>query len=188
MYAWELEQTQAELRGLRHAEWEDTALAALAFGLALGASELVPGLAVPLAAGALAIAYLALRAFWRHWELVDRLLLDREAYQIREVRERAERSATMESRHRLAQSARSLLERSEYASRARVDGAADELRALARELDDRGLSLDPASAVACERFLCDCSASPLFNPALPADDAGAWVRRIRAGFEERGMT
>ena len=182
MYAWELQQTQAELRGLKHAEREDSVLAALVFALSLGATRLVPALAVPLAAGGLAMAYLALRAFWRHWALVDRLLLDRDAYQIREVRERAERTATMTNRQLLATSIRTLLQEPFHASRARVRAAAPDLEALAAELDDADLSLDPVCAVACERLLCDGGASPLFNPALPADDTGAWVRRIRAGF------
>jgi hypothetical protein len=167
---------------LRHEEREDAALAALTFVLALGASQFVPELAVPLVIGALAVTYLALRAFWRHWELVDRLLLDRDAYQIREVRTRAERSATLENRHRLAMSIRSMLEEPGCAS-PRVRSATGDLQALARELDDAELSLDPACAVACERLLTDGSASPLYNPALPAHDTDARVRQIRAGFE-----
>src|SRR5437762_8370596 len=96
---------------------------------------------VPLTVGALAVAYLALRAFWRHWELIDLLLLDRDAYQIRDVRLRAERSATMDNRHMLARSIRSMLEEPGYASAARVSAAAAELEALMRELDDAELSL-----------------------------------------------
>ena len=184
MYAWELEETQTRLRVLRQAEWDDAALAALAFGSALAASELLPAFAFPLTVGALAAAFLALRAFWRHWELVDRLLLERDAYQIREVRRRAERSAAMVNRQLLATSIRSLLKEPGYASPERVRAAADELQALAAELDDPELSLDPACAVACDRLLMD-GTSPLFNPALPADDTGARLRQIRAGFERR---
>jgi hypothetical protein len=185
VYAWELEETQTRLRVLRHAEWEDAALAVLAFGLALAASQLFRTLALPLTMGALAASYLALRAFWRHWELVDRLLLDRDAYQIREVRRRAERAATFENRRLLATSIRSLLKDPDCAVPARVRAGAEGLEALAAELDDADLSLDPACAVACERLLMDGGASPLLNPALPADDAGARLRQIRAGFERR---
>jgi hypothetical protein len=33
--------------------------------------------------------------------------------------------------------------------------------------------------------LAEAAVSPLFNEALPADDAGARVRQIRAGFKPR---
>ncbi|HEV8104206.1 MAG TPA: hypothetical protein VGP69_10760 [Gaiellaceae bacterium] len=188
MYAWEIEAASSELRGLQHEEWEDTALAALTFVLALAATQLFPTLAVPLAIGALAVALLALRAFWRHWELLDRLLLDQAAYQIQEVRRRAERSATMKNRHWLAESIRSMLKEPGYTFPGRVGAAAEELGTLARELDDAALSLDPASAVACERLLTDGGLSPLFNPALPADDTRASLRQIRAGFDQRRAT
>jgi hypothetical protein len=185
VYAWELAQTQTRLRVLRQAEWEDAVLAALAFLLALAASEVLPAFAFPLTVAAVAAAFLAVHAFWRHWELVDRLLLDRDAYQIREVRRRAERSATMANRQLLATSIRSLLKEPGYASPARVRAAAEDLQMLAAELDDPGLSLDPACAVACDRFVIDGGASPLYNPALPADDTAVRVRQIRAGFEPR---
>jgi hypothetical protein len=183
VYAWELEETDTRLRGLRHEEREDTGLAAVTFAAALVLSWLFPALALPLLVGALAVALLALRAFWRHWELVDRLLLERDAYRIREVRERAQRSSTIENRHSLARSIRSVLKEPGYASSA-VRAAAGELQALARDLDDPGLALDPACAVACERLLTDGGTSPLLNVALPADDTWARVRQIRAGFEE----
>lgn len=185
MYAWEIEAASSELRGLQHEEWEDTALAALTFVLALGATQLFPTLALPLAIGALAVALLALRAFWRHWELIDRLLLDQAAYEIQEVRTRAERSATMKNRHWLAESIRAMLKEPGYAASARVAAAAEELGALAHELDDAELSLDPACAVACERLLTDGGLSPLFNQSLPADGTGACVRQIRTGFDKR---
>ena len=183
MYAWEVDRATIELRGLRQEEWVNAALAALAFGFALGASGLAPSLAVPLLVGGLASTFLAVRAFWRRWDLLDRLALDRDAYRIREVRLVADRSATMETRHVLAASIRRLLEHPGYPCAARVRADAEGLEALARELDDPALSLDPACAVACKQLLTEATVSPLFNEALPADDAGARVRQIRAGFE-----
>jgi hypothetical protein len=185
MYVWEIDETAIQLRGLQREERANMALAFLTFAFALGATQLFPTLAFPLTMGALAVAYLALRAFWRHWELIDRLLLDRDAYQIREVRLRAERSATMDNRHMLARSIRSMLKVPRYASAARVSAASAELEALMRELDDAELTLDPASAVACERLLTDGGVSPLLNPTLPADDTDTPVRQICAGFEQR---
>jgi hypothetical protein len=58
---------------------------------------------------------------------------------------------------------------------------AEELRALASELESPDLALDPACAVACMRLLSD-PASPLFDPeALDAEVCGR-IARIRAGF------
>ena len=82
MYAWEVDRATVELRGLRQLEWANTALAALMFGVALGASELAPSLALPLLVGALTSTLLAVRAFWRRWDLLDGLVLDRDAYRI----------------------------------------------------------------------------------------------------------
>ena len=87
----------------------------------------------------------------------------------------------METRQVLAASIRRLLEH----PGARVRLEAEGLEALARELDDPTLSLDPACAVACKQLLTEPTFSPLFNEAMPADDAGSRVRQIRAGFERR---
>jgi hypothetical protein len=140
---------------------------------------------VPLLVGGLTSAVLAARAYWRRWELLDRLALDREAYRIPEVRLRADRSATMESRRMLAECIRRLLDPPGYPCAARVRAEAEELEALARELDDSTLSLDPACAVACKRLLTEADLSPLFNETLPADDTSARIRQIRAGFKQR---
>jgi hypothetical protein len=185
VYAWEIDGATIELRGLRREEWADTALAVLTFGLALGASRLAPGLAVPLLAGGLTSTVLAIRAFWRRWDLLDRLTVDREAYGIPEVRLRGDRAATMESRHLLAESIRRQLEPSGDSCPRRVRAEATSLEALADELDDPMLSLEPAAAVNCKRLLTEADTSPLFNDALPADDTGARIRRIRTGFKRR---
>ena len=59
--------------------------------------------------------------------------------------------------------------------------AAEELQALARELDDSGLALDPA-AVACKRLLANICESPRCNSALPFDELRSRVRQIRSGL------
>jgi hypothetical protein len=61
--------------------------------------------------------------------------------------------------------------------------AAEELEALALELDDEALTLDPACAVVCMRLLADGAESPLLNPGLPAEDVRSRLRQIRAGFD-----
>ena len=59
---------------------------------------------------------------------------------------------------------------------------AGELDALAFELEDGDLELDPAAAVACMRLLSDVPRSPLLNRELPTEDLRSRVLRIRCGF------
>ena len=184
MYAWQIDGAANELRGLRHEEVLDTFLAAVTFGLALAASELARSFAVPLLVGALTSIFLGVRAFWRRWDLLDRLLLERDAYSITEVRRRAERSARMTNRQLLAASISRLLVHPYCACSTRVLAEAEELEALSHDLDDPELILEPICAVACERLVREDS-SPLFDEALPAGDTGVRIRQIRAGFARR---
>ena len=181
-----LKESEHRLRELRQDEWADLVLAALAMGLALAASFVHPPLALPLFVGALASSVLAGRAFFRRSELFDRLLLDRDAYAIPEVRRRAEELASPENRRALAHALRSRLTPAPGCSTSpRVALVADELRALAGELDDETLSLDPACAVRCHQLLNNYAESPLLNYLLPEQDVQVWLRRIRCGFEPR---
>jgi hypothetical protein len=170
------------LRELRGEEWADTALALVAFGLALAASQALSELVVPLLVAFIGAVVLALRAFWRRWELLDRLLLERDAYAIPEVRARAEGIASMRNRHALASSIRSLLHETTFTPSARAAALAGELEALASELDDAELELTPRCAVLCQHLLTEGGESPLLNPAWPLEDAIARVRQIRGGF------
>ena len=92
-------------------------------------------------------------------------------------------SRTADRRHAFAASIRSRLAQPECGER--VASAAAELEALASELDDDELDLDPAAAVACARLLEDFSASPLLNLDLPPEEVPVLVRRIRSGFRAR---
>ena len=89
----------------------------------------------------------------------------------------------MERRQRYAALLRDTLERPGLLYEARVLAAAEELEALASELDDEELELDPACAVACTRLLGDVIASPLLNSALPPEDLRSRVAQIRSGFK-----
>ena len=169
--------------GSAFVERQDLGLAALALGLAVTGALVYPPLALPLLFGGFAVGFLGLRASWRRWDLVERLSGDRDAYVISEVRERAARESTTERRHALAASIRSRLARPEPAER--VACAVAELEALASELDDDELQLDPAAAVACARLLEDFAASPLLNLDLPPEDVPVQVGRIRSGFRPR---
>jgi hypothetical protein len=170
MYARAVEDASARLRELRREEWEQLGLAALALGVAVAATEVRPALALPLFLAGLVVGALGLRALWRRWDLVERLSGERDAHLIPEVLAYAAREATMERRQSLAALIRSRLNQPEPAVAARVNAAAEELEALACELEDGELTLDPACAVACMRLLSDPAGSPLLNQALPPEE------------------
>ena len=183
MYARAVEQADARLRDLRHEERGEFGVAAAALTSAVVATELAPSLAAPLFVGGLVIGGMAVRSIWRRWDLLDRLAGERDAHAIAEVRAFASREATMDRRHSFAALIRGRLGDATTTDDARVLAAADDLQALARELDDDKLSLDPASAVACMRLLSDVSRSPLLNRALPTEDLRSRIRQIRCGFQ-----
>lgn len=158
MYARAVDDAAARLRELRHEEWEDLGLAALALGLAVAATELRLSLALPLFLGGLAVGFFGVRARWHRWDLVERLAEDRDAHVLPEVLEHASREATMERRQTFAALIRGRL-RPGSGLGSRLSAAADELEPLASELEDRRLVLEPVSAVACARLLSDVEGS-----------------------------
>jgi hypothetical protein len=166
------------LRELRREEWSDLGLAGGALVLAVVAAIRLPTVALPLFVGGLALGALGVRALWRRWDLVDRLADEPDAYAIPEVLAYALRETTMESRRRLAAFVRSHVEQARLPEVATV-----ELAALADELEDERLDLDPAAAVACVRLLSDPVRSALLNPALQ-DGLRSSLWTIRAGFGE----
>lgn len=181
-----IEEARVRLRELHADEWSDLALAALAMGMAVVAAALHSRFALPLFIGALGVGFLGARAFLRRLDLFERLLLDRDAYSIPEVRHRADEIASMNSRRRLAESVRSWVAPTAGSPVSpRVLAARPDLEALASELANDDLLLDPVSAVYCRELLTDATRSPLLNEFLPADDLRARVLRIRSGFEPR---
>lgn len=171
------------MHDLRLEEWEDGAVAAAAFALAVAASAVRPAFALPLFIGGVFVAGRAVLAGWRRWDLLDRLVVERDAYAIPEVRTRAEQEASMSNRRRLSRAIRSRLD---LAANPRIMANADELAALAEELVDPQLELDPPCAAACSRLLMDEVTSPLINPELPAEDVRSRLVQIRSGFRARG--
>ena len=75
--------------------------------------------------------------------------------------------------------------RLELGANPRVVANAEDLSALADELGDPQLELEPACAAACSRLLTDELASPLINYTLPADDVRSRLVQIRSGFCRR---
>ena len=182
MYASAVDGAAERLDELRHERWEKLGLAALALVLAVAATEVRPALALPLFLGGLAVGALGVRDLWRHWDLLDRLAGERDAYVIAEVLAYASREATMERRRGYAASIRSRLGHTGIASEPSVIPVVEELRALASELEDGDLELDPACAIACVRLLTELADGPLGDPTLPPEELRSRVRQIRLGF------
>jgi len=178
MYARAVEDADVRLRDLRQDEWTRFVLGGLALALSLVATAVRPELALPLFVGGLVLGALGVRAAVEHWDIVDRLAGEPDAFVISEIRRRAARETTMERRHALADQVRSWLR--EPASE-RIRAVAPELEALAAELEDDELALDPVSAVVCVRLLTDPE-SPLLIAARPSDEIRARVSQIRSGF------
>ena len=185
MYARAVDDAATRLRELRQEEWGDLALGGLALALALAATQVRPSLALPLFIGGVVVGAFGVRALYRRWDLVERLLSERDAYVIPEVLGHATRMATSDSRRRLAASIRTTLTQPGILIESRVDAAADELEALASELGDDTLELDPVCAAACLRLVSDYSESPLLNHSASAGELRTAVLRIRSGFTAR---
>ncbi len=184
MYARAVDDVAERLVQLRRDEQRQIGLSIVALVASLAATALYPPLVLALFLGGVAIGALGVRSLWQHWDLVDRLAHERDAYVIPEVRVYASRESRIERRRASAAVIRGWLE-SELATDSRTLEAEEQLEALACELEDDALELDPACAVECRRLLGDCTASPLLNSALPREDVQAWVVRIRAGFRRR---
>ena len=180
MYARAVDDAATRLRRLRMEQWEDFGLGAASFGIALAATQIQQALALPFFLAALFVTVQGIRAATRHFELLEELVGERDAYLIPEVRERALREATLERRLTLASYLRTWLPPDEA-----LRPATDELAALLAELENKELDLDPACAVACKRLLSQRSSSALLDPALPWEDVRSRVRQIRAGFTAR---
>ena len=89
----------------------------------------------------------------------------------------------MERRRTFAAMLRRDLREPGRAGDARLVAVAGDLEALASELDDETLALDPLAAVACARLLSDVPQSPLLNPDAPVAELRSRIHQIRAGFE-----
>jgi hypothetical protein len=188
MYARAIDDASTRLRRLRREEQEDLALAAAAIALALVATQVHGALALPLFLGGVFVGALGVRAMWRHWDLLEHLAGERDAYSIDEVRAYASREATMSRRRNYAAIIRGTLTHSGGAADERLVVVADDLEALALELLDDELALDPACAVYCMRLVTDPEASPLLNPGISREELRSRITRIRSGFTTQART
>jgi hypothetical protein len=184
MSARAIEDAREQLRRLQCEQWGDLGLGLAALTVAVGATQFHRALAVPLLLGGLVVGARGMRAVWRRWDLVDRLVGDPDAYVIAEVSAYAARQATMARRHSFAAAIRGTIRDS--APSDRISAAAGELEALARELDDEDLALEPPLAVACMRLVEDPVESSLLGPGHASEELPSRIYRIRAGFSPRG--
>jgi hypothetical protein len=187
MYARAIDDAALRLRELREQEWEDLGLGALALGLSVAATQALPSFALPLFFGGVVVGFLGLRAVVRRWDLVEHLVEDSDAYVLPEVLERALREATMVRRRTFASVIRSWLRDAEAVSESPSYAAVDELEALAFDLLDDRLALEPASAVACSKLVSDLCGSPLLNQDMSPGLLRSRARQIRSGFTARSL-
>ena len=173
MYARAIDEAEARLLELHHEERYQLGLSAVALAASLAMTAIYVPVVLPLFVGGLAVGALGMRTFWRHWDIVDRLAEERDAYVIPEVLSYV-RGRLHGARSTSAALIRSWLCTAALAS-APLLAQAKELEALACELEDRELEFDPASAVACRRFLTDGTVSPLFDDAPRREDIESWI-------------
>ncbi len=183
MYARAVDDAGSRLRELRHEEWSEFGLGALAIGFALLATQTKPEFAIPLFVGGLVVAVRGAIAAWRRWEIIDGLAAEPDAYVIAEVREHALAEATIDRRRLYAAYIRYVLRTSGAGA---FGVATRELEALVSELEDPNLTLDPACGVACARLVSDPAGSPLSRAGgLSPEELRFRVRRIRSGLAPR---
>jgi hypothetical protein len=170
------------LRLLQEQAFGRLAVAALAFGGALAASELRKDLAIPLLVAGIALAFLGLAAFVRRDCLLDEVASDRDAFALPAVRRYGVRLTTMERRRDDAASIRLLLRSRELATAERIEANRAALEYLARELERDELVFDPVCAVKLEHLLLRPEESALFRAELPASDLNSALVQIAAGL------
>jgi hypothetical protein len=179
MRARAVEDFERRLVELHHDELQEFGLSGGALAASLAATALCSQLVMPLFVGGIAVGALGIRTIWRHWDLVDRLADDRDAYTIPEVRDYAAREARIERRAYYAALIRSWTR----THQSWISEITDEIDELAHDLEDEALALDPVAAVACRRLLTEPAGSPLFREVHGAADLRSRIAQIRAGFQ-----
>jgi len=176
MTAHEIDDAAKRLGELKSATVEDAALAAVAFGLALAAAWYGHPLAAPLALGAMAMTFLAVRAFVKRFVLVDELAADEDAYRIPAVRDFGTRAASLQHRRVLAANVRASL-----AGDDRLEPARPDLEQLVRALEVGSTRWEPQAVVRLEHWLQDPHGS-FRDPELPAVELRSHVRSVLASL------
>jgi hypothetical protein len=182
MSAREVERLGRQLRTLQEQAIGRLALAALAFGGALTATQLRRDLAIPLFLGGLVLAMLGCRDFVRRECMLEEAAPDRDAFALPPVRRHAARLATMERRRDDAASIRRLLRNPELPLADRIEPNRQDFERLAEELERDDLSFDPACAVLLDHLLLRPDVSPLFAAGRGPVDVHSSLVQIEAGL------
>jgi hypothetical protein len=173
----QVDEATTRLHELRIESVGDLALAVVASGLAMAATQLRPALAIPFLLGAFGVGFLGIRAFVRRTFLVEDLAGDRDAYAIPDVRRFGRRVAMPAHRHELARSIRVATTESCCETGERIQAARGELDQLAALLEDDRLQLEPCSLVRLGRWLDDPGGS-FRNPRIPAAELRSHLRCV----------
>jgi hypothetical protein len=155
--------------------------------VAVGTSPFALGLTAAFAAGAVTGVLVAIFSALALEDRIAKLALDPLAHELPEVSRFASRLVTQFERERLAQWIAEMVgEASQIPGgwflSGRVLRYADQLAVLGEELADPISQIRPASAVALHILLTQAVDSPLYNPAVPADQLPAIIAKIRLGI------
>lgn len=182
MTAHDVDDAARRLGELKAQSIEDSVLAAVAFGLALAAAQYQRSLAMPLALGAIAMAFLAGRAFVKRFLLVDELAADHDAYRIPAVRDFGVRAASIEHRRQLAGTVRAVLLGPTGDVGDRLAAARPELEALICALEAESTCWEPQAVVALDHWLSDPGGS-FRDVTVSAAELRSRLRNVLASVE-----
>jgi hypothetical protein len=149
-----------------------------------------PGLALSVAAGAIAALVIGGLALDERRRLVLGLVAQGDAYSIPQVRALADRFANDPSqRRRIASSLRTAARAGRAGIRApmmvspgRVVSHGPRLLALATAFEDERRVVSPSAMALCRTLLSDGAGSPLYNPNLPERDLDRVLAAVEAGI------
>ncbi len=187
MNAREGEAAARDLKRSRTRIREARAFAAVCAVVAVAALPIAVESAVAFGAGAVTAALVAIVSTLSRQDKIALLALDPLAHELPEVSRYASRLIRHLDRERLADWIAEILFESAYLPgnwylTSRVVRYAEELTALSHDLADPCARIRPVSAAACHLLLTQAVDSPLYNPAVPADQLPAIIAKIRSGI------
>ena len=187
MNAREVEASADDLTRRRKCIRESLRFAAVCAVVAVAAIPFALELVAAFGAGAVTGLLVAMFCALGLQDRIALLALDPLAHELPEVSRYANRLAAQFERERLAQWIVDMVREASHISDSwylsgRVIRYADQLAVLGEELADPITQIRPASAVALHLLLTQAVDSPLYNPALPADQLPAIIANIRLGI------
>lgn len=183
----EVEAIGSDLTRSRRRIREALAFAAICLLVTAATAPINLGVAGAFGAGTLTGVLVATLSALSRQDRIAQLALDPAAHELPEVSRYANRLATHLERERLADWIVEILREGasipgNWYLTTRVLRYADELAALGHDLSDPSAEIRPASAAAVHLLLTQAVDSPLYNPAVPADQLPAIIAKIRLGI------